>query len=102
MNGTWPGKTRQTYRKECTGGLYSSGFTQRPDLTVMGAFSGLEIACWDMVGKALERPVWALLGGRVADRVRAYSYIYPMDHHDEATFFRRPGCPWGGGGGDGG
>ncbi|TAG14020.1 MAG: mandelate racemase/muconate lactonizing enzyme family protein, partial [Rhodobacterales bacterium] len=24
---------------------YSSGFTQRPDPTVMGAFSGLEIAC---------------------------------------------------------
>ncbi|MGR3460388.1 MAG: mandelate racemase/muconate lactonizing enzyme family protein, partial [Roseovarius sp.] len=28
---------------------YSSGFTQRPDLTVMGAFSGLEIACWDIL-----------------------------------------------------
>ena len=25
--------------------VYSSGFTQRPDLTVMEAFSGLEIAC---------------------------------------------------------
>ena len=25
--------------------VYSSGFTQRPDLTVMGAWSGLEIAC---------------------------------------------------------
>ena len=24
---------------------YSAGVTQRPDLTVMGAFSGLEIAC---------------------------------------------------------
>ncbi len=42
---------------------YSSGFTQRPDLTVMGAFSGLEIACWDILGKQRDRPVWALLGG---------------------------------------
>ena len=42
---------------------YSSGFTQRPDLSVMGAFSGLEIACWDILGKARGRPVWALLGG---------------------------------------
>ena len=42
---------------------YSSGFTQRPDLTVIGAFSGLEIACWDILGKAHERPVYALLGG---------------------------------------
>ena len=28
---------------------FSSGFTQRPDLSVMGAFSGLEIACWDIL-----------------------------------------------------
>ncbi|WP_068109769.1 mandelate racemase/muconate lactonizing enzyme family protein [Tropicimonas marinistellae] len=56
---------------------YSSGFTQRPDPTVMGAFSGLEIACWDILGKARERPVWALLGGRMNDRLRAYTYLYP-------------------------
>ena len=53
----------------------------------MGAFSGLEIACWDIVGKALERPVHALLGGRVNARVRAYTYLYPMPQHDPATFF---------------
>ena len=41
-----------------------SGFTQRPDLTVMGAFSGLEMACWDILGKDRDCPVWALLGGR--------------------------------------
>ena len=35
---------------------FSSGFTQRPDLTVMGAFSGLEIACWDILGKDRDRP----------------------------------------------
>jgi L-alanine-DL-glutamate epimerase-like enolase superfamily enzyme len=56
---------------------YSSGFTQRPDPTVMGAFSGLEIACWDMVGKDRGRPVHALIGGRVNDRIRAYTYLYP-------------------------
>jgi L-alanine-DL-glutamate epimerase-like enolase superfamily enzyme len=60
---------------------FSSGFTQRPDLTVMGAFSGLEIACWDILGKDRERPVWALLGGMMNERVRAYSYLYPMTHH---------------------
>ena len=26
--------------------VYSSGFSQRPDPTIIGAFSGLEIACW--------------------------------------------------------
>ncbi len=62
---------------------YSSGFTARPDLTVMGAFSGLEIACWDILGKARERPVWALLGGRVNNRIRAYTYLYPLPRHDQ-------------------
>ena len=66
---------------------YSSGFTQRPDLTVMGAFSGLEIACWDILGKDRDRPVWALLGGKMNERVRAYSYIYPMAHHSLPEFW---------------
>ncbi|WP_439142120.1 mandelate racemase/muconate lactonizing enzyme family protein [Planktotalea sp.] len=69
---------------------YSSGFTQRPDLTVMGAFSGLEIACWDILGKARERPVYALLGGKMNDRIRAYTYLYPLPHHDMTEFWTSP------------
>ena len=70
--------------------VYSSGFTQRPDLTVMGAFSGLEIACWDILGKHRERPVWALLGGVMNERIRAYSYLYPLAHHDLDDFWSAP------------
>ncbi|MEY2992511.1 MAG: hypothetical protein RI946_1905 [Pseudomonadota bacterium] len=69
---------------------YSSGFTQRPDLTVMGAFSGLEIACWDILGKDQDKPVWALLGGMMNERVRAYSYLYPLPHHDLRSFWTSP------------
>ncbi|SNR64979.1 mandelate racemase/muconate lactonizing enzyme family protein [Puniceibacterium sediminis] len=69
---------------------FSSGFTQRPDLTVMGAFSGLEIACWDILGKALDRPVWALLGGMVNPRIRAYTYLYPLPHHNLTDFWNDP------------
>ena len=67
--------------------VYSSGFTQRPDPTVMGAFSGLEIACWDILGKARNRPVWALIGGRMNDRVRSYTYLYPEPDEDAAEFW---------------
>ena len=67
---------------------YSAGFTQRPDLTVMGAFSGLEIACWDILGKALNRPVHALLGGRINERARSYTYLYPLPHHDTTVFWQ--------------
>lgn len=66
---------------------YSAGFTQRPDPTVMGAFSGLEIACWDILGKARGRPVWALLGGLMNARVRSYTYLYPEPDEDAAEFW---------------
>ncbi len=70
--------------------VYSSGFTQRPDLTVMGAFSGLEMACWDILGKAHDRPVHALLGGLMNERIRSYTYLYPLPHHDVSDFWSSP------------
>lgn len=85
MAGDSPENVERMFRK-----VYSSGFTQRPDLTVMGAFSGLEIACWDILGKARERPVWALLGGMMNERLRAYSYLYPLPHHDIGAFWTSP------------
>lgn len=69
---------------------YSAGFTQRPDLTVMGAFSGLEIACWDILGKDRDRPVHALIGGRMNDRIRAYTYLYPQSQHALPAFWASP------------
>ena len=56
----------------------------------LGAFSGLEIACWDILGKARGRPVWALLGGRMNARIRAYTYLYPLPHHDLTAFWTSP------------
>jgi L-alanine-DL-glutamate epimerase-like enolase superfamily enzyme len=70
--------------------VYSSGFTQRPDPTVMGAFSGLEIACWDIIGKARNRPVWAMLGGRINERLRSYTYLYPEPGVIDADFWVNP------------
>ena len=45
--------------------VYSAGFTQRPDISMMGVFSGIEIAVWDILGKASEQPIYNLLGGKV-------------------------------------
>ncbi len=36
------------------------------------ALSGLEIALWDLAGKALELPVYQLMGGKFRDKVRIY------------------------------
>ncbi len=56
---------------------YSTGFTQRPDVSLMGVFSGIEIALWDILGKTSNQPVYNLLGGAFHQRLRTYSYIYP-------------------------
>ena len=37
------------------------------------AISAIDIALWDIVGKALDKPICALLGGAFRDRVQAYA-----------------------------
>jgi len=39
----------------------------------MAAISAVDIALWDIRGKSLDLPVWALLGGRSAERLPAYA-----------------------------
>jgi galactonate dehydratase len=58
---------------------YGSGFSLRPDLSLMSVISGLEMACWDIIGKAVEQPIYNLLGGKVHERLRSYTYLYPAD-----------------------
>ena len=69
--------------------VYSSGFTQHPDLTLMGVLSALEMACWDIIGKEAGKPVYKLLGGQVHERLRAYTYIYPRPG-DETDVYHDP------------
>lgn len=41
--------------------------------TVLSAISGVEIACWDLIGKAQGQPVYQLLGGKTRERLPAYA-----------------------------
>ena len=68
---------------------YGSGFSLRPDLSLMGVVSGLEMACWDIIGKAVEQPVYQLLGGKVHERLRSYTYLYPADGRGRGVLPRR-------------
>ena len=57
--------------------VYGSGYTLRPDVSLGAVLSGLEMACWDILGKEVGKPVHALLGGWVRERLRTYTYLYP-------------------------
>lgn len=49
--------------------------------------SGIELALWDIAGKAANLPVYKLLGGKIRDRVRVYNGAirFPFrDHSPEA------------------
>ncbi|WP_030760238.1 MULTISPECIES: galactonate dehydratase [unclassified Streptomyces] len=64
------------------GGFYRGG----PVLS--SAVAGIDQALWDIAGKALGVPVWQLLGGKVRDRARVYSWIggdRPTDVAQEAA-----------------
>lgn len=65
---------------------YSSGFTQRPDLSMMGIVSGLEMACWDIIGKAAGKPVYELIGGKIHDKLRTYTYLYPKNKNGDYDY----------------
>lgn len=74
--------------------VYGRGYSQRPDITLMGVLSGIEMALWDIIGKAVDKPVHALLGGRVHERLRSYTYLYPSETeggaYDKAAVYENP------------
>ncbi len=45
------------------------------------AVSAIEMALWDIAGKAAGIPVYKLLGGKVRDRVRVYATASPVPQH---------------------
>lgn len=54
--------------------MYRGGF-YRGGPEVMSAIAGIDQALWDIKGKALNTPIYQLLGGRCRDRLRVYCWI---------------------------
>jgi galactonate dehydratase len=44
-----------------------------------GALSAIDMALWDLKGKALEVPVYELLGGKLRDRIRVYGHASSVE-----------------------
>ena len=45
----------------------------KPGEIAMTGLAVLEMACWDIIGKALNQPVYRLLGGAVREKIKAYA-----------------------------
>ena len=54
--------------------LFRGGFFRGGPI-LMSAIGGIDMALWDIKGKAHDRPVYDLLGGAVRDRVQVYAWI---------------------------
>ena len=54
--------------------MYRSGFYRGGPIT-MSAISGIEMALWDIKGKALGVPAYDLMGGKVREKIRMYTHV---------------------------
>lgn len=52
--------------------MFRNDFARAGEIA-MSAIATIEMACWDIVGKALGQPVYKLLGGAVRDKIKAYA-----------------------------
>lgn len=51
---------------------------------IMSAISAIDIALWDIKGKALGVPVYELLGGKTRDKIRVYASVMTKETTPEA------------------
>jgi galactonate dehydratase len=64
-----PTRIEHLYQK-----MYRQSFW-RTGVIGLSAISGIEQACWDILGKSLNQPVYKLLGGAVRSKVRMYTHL---------------------------
>lgn len=64
-----PTRIEHLYQK-----MYRQSFW-RVGIIGLSAISAIEQACWDILGKSLNQPVYKLLGGAVRDKVRMYTHL---------------------------
>ena len=54
---------------------------------INATMSAVDIALWDITGKALNQPIWQLLGGRIQDSLRCYASQLQFSWSDRGTWY---------------
>ena len=57
--------------------------------TTVTAISGIEIALWDLVGRALNTPIYNMFGGKFRDEIRVYADCHAGDSPDPADYAKK-------------
>lgn len=71
--------------------LYArAGYSHYPEHTKLAMLSGIELACWDLVGKDLDRPVYQLMGGQLRPSARTYTYMYADEKNQGRNVWQSP------------
>jgi L-alanine-DL-glutamate epimerase-like enolase superfamily enzyme len=65
-----PGKIEHLWGEIVHGTFWSTG------QVIMSAVAGIDLALWDIKGKALGAPVYELLGGPTREKVRVYRHLH--------------------------
>lgn len=60
--------------------------------TAFTCWAGIEMACWDAVGKSIGRSVTAMLGGPIRDHAPSMFYVYGDESVDEMVSYAREGA----------
>jgi galactonate dehydratase len=84
-----PTRIEHLYQK-----MYRQSFW-RVGVIGLSAVSAIEQACWDILGKSLNQPIYKLLGGAVRDKVRMYTHlgggdmraVYESQRSDDSKVF---------------
>lgn len=76
------------FEVERLGWNFQRGEYGRPGEVSQSALSAFDMACWDLMGQALDVPIHRLLGGRFRDRIPAYANGWYQAERDPATIAR--------------
>jgi galactonate dehydratase len=68
--------------------MYRNDFW-RGGVIATSVMSGIEVACWDIIGKAVGQPVWRLLGGQCHDKIKAYANAWYTVERTPQEFAKR-------------